>query len=341
MSETTRKPAVFEADDTKLTVEAPPREAPPKIDPVIAEIETELADAPLPAVRVPQKSKRWRWGRLLVVALGALMSLAFGLAVTQLIEDLFARYEWLGWAGVGLIGISGLALLAIIIRELLALRRMRHIGAIRTAADRGLRHEDDVQSRAAVRDVRELYDGRADLAWGLARLAEHDGEIIDPPDRLKLAERELMAPLDGEARQIISQIARRVSVITAVNPAAVLDVAFVAAQILTLLRRLATLYGGRPGTLGTLKLGRMVLAHLAVTGSLAMTDNLIHHVLGPGLAGRLSAKLGQGAVNGIMTARIGIAALDLCRPLPFAALEPPSLQSVIGGVFTSAKNSDG
>ena len=333
MTRDVRKPAIFDVDDSKLTVEAP-RETTPEIDPVIAEIETELAAAQLPTVRAPQKSKRWRWGRLLAVTLGGLMSLAFGLAVTQLIEDLFARYEWLGWAGVGLIAVSGLALLAIIIRELLALRRMRHIGTIRMAADRGLRHEDDAQAKAAVRDVRRLYDGRADMAWGLARLAEHDGEIVDPPDRLKLAERELMAPLDGEARQVISQIARRVSVITAVNPAAVLDVAFVAAQILTLLRRLATLYGGRPGTLGTLRLGRMVLAHLAVTGSLAMTDNLIHHVLGPGLAGRLSAKLGQGAVNGIMTARIGIAALDLCRPLPFAALEPPSLQSVIGGVFS-------
>ena len=38
-----------------------------------------------------------------------------------------------------------------------------------------------------------------------------------------------------------------------------------------------------------------------------------------------------------MTARIGIAALDLCRPLPFHVLERPSLQAVIGGVFSRSE----
>ncbi|MGO8315977.1 DUF697 domain-containing protein, partial [Rhizobium ruizarguesonis] len=59
--------------------------------------------------------------------------------------------------------------------------------------------------------------------------------------------------------------------------------------------------------------------HLAVTGSIAVGDSLVKQVLGHGLASKLSARLGEGVINGLMTARIGIAAMDLCRPLAFRA----------------------
>jgi putative membrane protein len=49
----------------------------------------------------------------------------------------------------------------------------------------------------------------------------------------------------------------------------------------------------------------------------------VQQIVGHGLAARLSAKLGEGVVNGMMTARIGIAAMETARPLPFAAVETP------------------
>jgi putative membrane protein len=92
-----------------------------------------------------------------------------------------------------------------------------------------------------------------------------------------------------------------------------------------MLRELARLYGGRPSALATLRLARMVLGHLAVTGGLALSDNLIQHIVGKGLLGRLSARFGEGAVNGILTARIGLAARDVCRPVPQEASAKESL----------------
>ncbi len=321
-----RKPVVFKADDAKLTIET-----------LAEEPETEDgAVQPAPLIP-PANRKRWSWGALFWSTIGALVSLGVGLALTQLIEDLFARHQWLGWAGTGLLVLAALAFVIICGRELLSLSRMRHLSTIRMAAERGLRHDDADECQSAVKDIRALYASREDISWGLARLKEHDSDIMDPPDRLKLAERELMAGLDEAARQIIANSAKRVSVITAVNPAPAIDVIFVAAQNLGMLRKLATLYGGRPGTLGTVRLGRMVLTHLAITGGLAVGDTFIQQILGRGLAGRLSAKLGEGVVNGIMTARIGVAALDLCRPLPFDVLERPTLQGVIGGVFVKAE----
>lgn len=98
---------------------------------------------------------------------------------------------------------------------------------------------------------------------------------------------------------------------------------------------MAELYGGRPGTLGMFRLLRDVLAHLAVTGSIAVGDSLVQQVLGHGLASKLSAQLGEGVINGLMTARIGIAAMDLCRPLAFHALKRPGIGDFIGDLTPS------
>ena len=145
-------------------------------------------------------------------------------------------------------------------------------------------------------------------------LRQHDSDIMDPRDRVRLADRYLVAPRDEEAHRIIARAARRVTLLTTVTPAAALDILFVAAQNLRMMRELATLYGGRPSALATFRLARMVVGHLAVTGGLALSDNLLQHVVGKGLLGRLSARFGEGAVNGILTARIGLAARDVCRP---------------------------
>ena len=120
---------------------------------------------------------------------------------------------------------------------------------------------------------------------------------------------------------MILDAAKRVSLVTAVSPRALVDVAYVVFEAGRLIRRLAELYGGRPGTLGFFRLARNVLAHLAVTGSIAVGDSFVQQIVGHGLAARLSAKLGEGVVNGMMTARIGIAAMETARPLPFSAAE--------------------
>jgi putative membrane protein len=107
---------------------------------------------------------------------------------------------------------------------------------------------------------------------------------------------------------------------------------------LGLIRRLAVLYGGRPGTLGLLKLFRRVVSHLAVTGGMAVTDSLVQQVIGHGLAAKLSARLGEGVLNGLLTARLGLLAIDLTRPLPFAELPRPALNELAGSLIRSAES---
>ena len=119
----------------------------------------------------------------------------------------------------------------------------------------------------------------------------------------------------------IAAAAKRVSLVTAISPRAVLDVIFVVAQIIRLVRRIAEIYGGRPGLLGLIKLARSIGAHIAITGGMAVGDSLIQQIVGHGIASRISAQMGEGVLNGLLTARVGLSALAVCRPAPFAVVE--------------------
>ncbi len=248
--------------------------------------------APLP------RSRTMRWGMILVTALLGLVTMWAGLAVTRLIEDYFARSQVLGWAALAVAGLAGFAALAIAVREIWGLMRLKRIEHLQADAARAINHDDAAAAETAVAALGHLYRGRHDMAWGLASLGRHDADIIDPRDRVRLAERHLLVPLDAEAHRIVARAARRVTLLTAMTPAAALDLVFVAVLNLRMLRQLAGLYGGRPSTLATLKLARMVVGHLAVTGGLALSDSLIQHLVGKGLVGRLSARFGVASVEG-------------------------------------------
>ncbi|MDT9096873.1 DUF697 domain-containing protein, partial [Escherichia coli] len=73
-----------------------------------------------------------------------------------------------------------------------------------------------------------------------------------------------------QARALILNSSKRVSVVTAVSPRAVVDLAYVLFEVTRLVRAMAELYGGRPGTLGMLRLLRDLVALLPLTGSIAV-----------------------------------------------------------------------
>lgn len=331
-----RRPGAFPVEPrTPPRTEAPARK-PAAIDTatvVPAEIdvfEAEPGDLdPPPPPRPP--ARRSYWGRILFGALGLLLSLAIGLWIESLLRELYSRAEWLGWTGGVLAAIAVLAALVIIVREAAAFMRLASVVEFQNrAALSRVSARGPADARKLVDDLSRFLSARPETAAGRRALSELRDDVIDAGDLLRLAEVEMLAPLDTEARTLILNAAKRVSLVTAVSPRALVDLAYVLFESGRLVRRIAELYGGRPGTLGFFRLARNVLAHLAVTGSLAATDSLVHQLVGQGLAARLSAKLGEGVVNGMMTVRIGIAAMETARPLPFDAVRRPGLGDFLG-----------
>ncbi len=313
-------------------------------DPNVAAGAVQVTEEPFDAIEaadgvvVPMGSKRRApWLGILLSALFGLLLLGLGLAVESLIVDLYAIAPWLGWVALALASLAVLAFLAIIGREVSGIWREQKIESLREAAVDALAVKDHKAAKGIVSDLLSLYGGRAAAAQGSARLRGLTDEIIDADDRLAIAERELLAPLDAQAKRAIAGAAKQVSLVTAVSPRAIVDVAFVIFAAVRLLRTLARIYGGRPGLFGFLRLAKAAFNHLAITGGMAVGDSLMQQVLGLGLAARISAKLGEGVLNGLMTARFGLAALSVCRPLPFVREEPPKIGDVAGELISRAE----
>jgi putative membrane protein len=328
MSEKTphRRPATFKLDDPSVIVIDADEKGRPARGTIQVTPEPDPALLPVP-VDAPQLAARrsFRWGTLFWAAAGGLMLLGAGLGVLNLIEDLFARNEGLGFVGLALAVVATVALFVVIGREAFGLARLATIEKLHLRAADVLLSDERAASRAIVNDLLKLAHENPQLARARATLQGHADDIIDGADMIKLAERELMSPLDDEARRLVSSAAQRVSIVTAVSPRAAIDVLFVFVAALRMIRQLAYLYGGRPGALGMFRLMRHVIAHLAITGGMAASDSVIQQMLGHGIAAKLSQRLGEGVLNGLLTARLGLAAIEVTRPLPFTALPRPAL----------------
>ena len=283
--------------------------------------------------------------RLFWGALGAFAALVLSVAAWDFVTGLLARNTLLGGAALGLVAAVLAALLALAGREAAAIARLSRLDAIHRAAASAHSDADLAAAREAVDRLAALYAARPETEWGRQRLAERRGDVLDADALLGLAEAELLAPLDRAAIREVEAAARQVAAVTALVPLALADVAAALTANLRMIRRIAEIYGGRAGTLGAWRLTRAVFAHLVATGAVAVGDDMIHSVAGGGLLSRLSRRFGEGVVNGALTARVGVAALEVCRPLPFVRAARPSVTGIVrralAGLFGQAGERDG
>ena len=322
-------PILFEIED-----EAEPlpdvSEAPPVPEVIEAAPEGQAMQiAARLAARKPSMLTRLFWG-LAAALIGALVSIA----AWNFITDLIARYPLLGW-GVSILLAAFLAVLALIcLRELAAFGRLSRLDGLRHDADVAREHGDLAGARDVTDRLLRLYKGREDTRWGQERLAELRGDQLDAAGLLGLAEAEVLGPLDQVASQEVEAAARQVATVTALVPLALADVAAALTSNLRMIRRIAEIYGGRSGFLGSWRLTRAVMSHLVATGAVAVGDDMLEPILGGSLLGKLSRRFGEGMVNGALTARVGVAAMEVCRPLAFSEGKRPSVRGIIGRSLT-------
>ncbi|MFW6346319.1 MAG: TIGR01620 family protein, partial [Halomonas sp.] len=143
-----------------------------------------------------------------------------------------------------------------------------------------------------------------------------------------LLDHHLLAPRDREARRLISRMSGETAVMVAVSPLTLVDMALVAWRSLAMIDRLCRLYGLELGYAGRIRLLRSVLYQMAFAGATELAGEAGMDMLSLNLAGRISARAGQGLGSGLLSARLGLRTQRLARPLPFATSEAPRMSDL-------------
>ena len=323
-------PMLFEldenADHAPRVTDAPPV---PDTGPDLPQTSA-LQTAAYLASRKPSRLARLFWG-LLLTLIGAMISLSAWRFVTEVIQ----RLPVIGWVLTGVIGMLVLVLLFMALREMIAVARLSRLDHLRRKAVEVLASQELVAARAVCDSLCALYRARPETRWGRERFAELAPDQLDAAGVLAVAERNLLGSLDTIAEQEIEGAVRRVATVTALVPLALVDVVAVLAANLRMIRRIAEVYGGRSGFISSWRLTRAVLAHLVATGAVAIGDDLIEPFVGSSVLGKISRRFGEGFVNGALTARVGIAAMEVCRPLPFSEGKKPKTRQMLRRALAS------
>lgn len=327
--------------------------------PVVIDTNLPKAESPLDVPTVPeiefegqamQRATRFaarrssKLARLFWWVVSSLLGMMISIAAWDFVNEMLIRNYYLGRVAVALFVVLGLVLLVFTLRELAAFSRLSRLDKLRSQTDAALADGDRPVAEKVRKRLDALYSSREEMRWARQSLSEHKDDIFDGPDLIALTERKLMGPLDKLAESEIRQSTRQVAAVTAILPLALADVAVVLATNVRMVRRIAEIYGGRAGVLGSWRLLRAVATHLIATGAMAVGDDLIGSLAGGGALSKVSRRFGEGVVNGALTARVGIAAMEVCRPMKFNALKRPSvsgtLKNALVGMFRTDKLSD-
>jgi putative membrane protein len=308
----------------------PSRIAPFELDPTTAG-GLEVVPPPSPAPVVPEPAERpprRPWLRLFLGAGAALLLALLGLEAYDLLAGLFERSPLLGGGFALLLALVAAGALGALGRELADLRRLDRAEQLREVGERLLPSEVHGQADAYLARLEQLYRGRADLADAIDRFHTQTSDALNDGERLRLFARTVLAPLDRQGRRLVTLGARDIGALTALSPLGILDGLIVLWRTLSMLRAIARLYGVRPGAAASIRLLRRTLAHVLAAGVGELLSDAAVEAAGASLLSVLSARAGQGAMHGLLAARLGLAALQICRPVPFLEGELPSMKQL-------------
>ncbi len=282
-----------------------------KFVPSVAQQEETELEAKLEQVIRPKRGRRW-------LASGLLAGFS-GLVAWQAIDSVvqaFLNSDWLtlGWTGfISVLASLGLGTIA---KELWKLRKLRHHFStqeqaealiVNDAVGKGQPFCESVARQGGISTQSPAYE-----RWVNSVSDSHsDAEILDMYDAMVLSEQ------DKKATKIVSKFSTESAALVAISPLAIADMLLVAWRNFTMIDQLADLYGVELGYWSRIKLFKSVLVNMAAAGASELAIDAGMDLLSMDLAGKVSARAGQGIGVGLLTARLGLKAMTLLRPLPW------------------------
>lgn len=310
---------------------------PAKLKPGDIEMMQPEADGSLPATLAPaidpDEPKRRPWLRMLLGGSALFVTGLLGLDAYDFATGLFERSVWLGGAFSALLALVAAGAIGVVGREVISLRRLGRVEDLRVEGERLMTSEAHGQAEDFLRKVEKLYRDRPELDKPVWRFHDQASDALNDRERLELFAHTVFNPMDKAAYQVVKASGRDIAVLTALTPIGALDSMIVLVRTVSMMRSIAMLYGVRPGFTATVRLAKRGVRNIVIAGVGELVSHAAVETAGASLLRMLSAKAGQGAVNGLLAARIGLSIMQICRPLPFAEDELPSLQKLRAEIF--------
>ena len=185
--------------------------------------------------------------------------------------------------------------------------------------------------------LRELFAGKPQGAL-LARVQEETPDYYDNSELLRHLELNFFEALDQEALRRIVRHATTTGALVGISPFTTLDVLVALRQSMRMIDDVAQIYGVRPSIVVRWRLFKKILALVAYSGaSEYAVSELWPELVGDSMLSTVSARLGQGMGASLFMARIGLAAVHSCRPIPYSEKQRPRLGALTRRIASSLK----
>lgn len=283
------------------------------------------------------KPRRSLWGK--IVRLGvAVLGISVVAQGVQWVHEAWIQQDWVALGACTAGGLIILAGVGSVATEWRRLYRLRQRADERDEA-RELMHSHGLGQGRAFCEKLAAQAGLDNSHPALQRWQASLHETQNDREVVELYARLVQPVLDAQARREISHSAAESALMIAVSPLALVDMAFIAWRNLRLVNRIAVLYGIELGYYSRIRLFRLVLLNMAFAGASELVREVGMDWMSQDLAARLSARAAQGIGAGLLTARLGIKTMELCRPLPWLDGDKPKLGDFRGELIGKLKNS--
>ncbi len=158
---------------------------------------------------------------------------------------------------------------------------------------------------------------------------------LSSKELVQLYSRVVLKNVDEKALNEVAKFSTEAVVLVALSPVAIIDMLVMLSRNLRMINKIAGLYGLKLGYWSRIKLIKQVFVNMAYAGASEIISDFGSDIVGAELLGKLSVRFAQGLGAGMLTARLGIQTMQLCRPIPFD--EKPKLKHIRKKISTQIK----
>lgn len=208
---------------------------------------------------------------------------------------------------------------------------------IRKQSARLLEGHDHGQAKVLIKTLTTFYVNKPQQVY-FQRCIDSLPDYCDDREVIEHIDRVFLQPLDDEVLRRVSKFSSQTGVAVAASPWPSLDMVLALWRSVTMIDEISQVYGLRPSLSNRYKLIKSVINQLALIGATeVILDQMMEEFGVSTLSGMASVRMGQGVGAGVYSAKIGLAAMSVTRPIEFVEQKRPRLKSLLSSIILSIK----